>query len=100
MDFTGPQKFILENADFGSRFYFKRNDVSRLEKKLKRLQNELAEAQGGADIRDFESDKDRSGGAQYIVQAINKTEGKLAAARIALKDLGDNWSAALGENNL
>lgn len=83
----------IYESDFGSKFMSARSEVASLLNKLDRLRAELAEAQSGADSRDFESDKDRGGGAYYIQDAIRKVSQRLEIARGRLARAKDNWDA-------
>ena len=86
-------KFLFEDQDYGSCYMDQRDVVRGLEAKLERLEGELRDARQPADLRDFESDKDRGGGSQYLKRAIVKVERALGAERMKLQELKELWDA-------
>lgn len=99
--FTLVQLKLLQESfgsqDYGSRYMNLRNEVNNLRKQINELEKKLQHAAQSPDLRDFESDKDPSGGARYIIAGIRKLRSKLNMKQLELTKLGEVWRASLGE---
>lgn len=83
---------LFETQDYGSRFINQRDLVFKLKKTLVRLKQELKETEISPDLRDQESDRDRTGGNIYLKRAISKIEKQLEIAQNKLEKLGELWA--------